>query len=178
MISWLRWCMGHTASYGAVPTNGHAGYSHCLIVRYSPSSLRRPWVTNIDVSLGVHAPTNVDYDVKWIKELCAIHRKSIKYNHYISYSWPKPALLLRRWVKLQACQHIHKFQITIHTLAPAEQLNAFANSGVSDNVPSTRNFVGECGSVRILWTADAGRMFLAQVLPKDMKKSWSLECVN
>jgi hypothetical protein len=57
------------------------------------------------------------------------------------------------------------------TFELAEQLNAFANSGISDNVPSTRNLVGEWGSVRILCTAVAGRMFLAHVRPKDMKNN-------
>jgi hypothetical protein len=36
------------------------------------------------------------------------------------------------------------------TLALAEQLKALANSGMSERVPSTRNCVGECGSVLIL----------------------------
>jgi hypothetical protein len=57
------------------------------------------------------------------------------------------------------------------TLALAEQLKALANSGISERVPSTRNCVGECGSVRILCTAVAGLMFLAHVRPNEMKKS-------
>lgn len=90
------------------------------------------------------------------------------------------------------------FKLTNHklTFALLEHLKASANSGILLTVPSTRNRLGEWGSVRIRWTwynrqiplpgckvlapltAVAGFIARAHICAKEMKNSWSLHTMK
>jgi len=71
-------------------------------------------------------------------------------------------------------QKMHCFSVGGFSLAVFEHLNAFANSGIFETVPSTRYRVGECGSVRMRCTAAAGFIALAHMRAKEMKNNCSL----
>lgn len=60
------------------------------------------------------------------------------------------ALILVGLTRFLVSANIYLCYDDANTLEPAGQLNALANSGIFESVPSTRYLLGECGSVRIL----------------------------